>query len=67
MCYEWINVHTQGKVSGGSDDYGAIVGRETDITFRDCTADVTVDGEPFEYLSYRQHTCTYIVQVDRSI
>lgn len=54
MCYEWINVHTQGKVSGGSDDYGAIVGRETDITFRDCTADVTVDGEPFEYLSYRQ-------------
>lgn len=54
MCGEWINVHTQGKVSGGGEDYGAIVGRETDITFRDCTADVTVDGEPFEYLSYRQ-------------
>lgn len=54
MCGEWSNVHTQGKVSGGSDDYGAIVGRETDINFKNCTADVTVDGEPFEYLSYRQ-------------
>lgn len=54
MCYEWVNVHTQGMVSGGNDDYGAIVGREADITFRDCSADVTVDGEPFEYLSYRQ-------------
>lgn len=54
MCGEWSNVHTQGKVSGGNDDYGAIVGRETDITFKNCTSDVTVDGEPFEYLSYRQ-------------
>lgn len=54
MCGEWNNVHTQGTVSGGSEDYGAIVGREADITFRDCTADVTVDGELFEYLSYRQ-------------
>lgn len=54
MCSEWKNVHTQGKVSGGYDDYGAIVGREADITFKNCTADVTVDGKPFEYLSYRQ-------------
>lgn len=54
MCGEWGNVYTQGKVCGGNEDYGAIVGRETDITFRDCTADVTVDGESFEYLSYRQ-------------
>lgn len=54
MCGEWSNVHTQGKVSGGNDDYGAIVGRETDITFKNCTSDVTVDGKPFEYLSYRQ-------------
>ena len=50
----WTNVHTQGKVSGGGDDYGAIIGREASITFRDCSADVTVDGKPFEYLSYRQ-------------
>ncbi|MBP5361995.1 MAG: hypothetical protein J6Y71_03060 [Ruminococcus sp.] len=50
----WTNVRTQGKVSGGTEDYGAIVGRETSITFKNCVSDVTVDGKPFEYLSYRQ-------------
>ncbi len=50
----WENVHVQGKVRGGDDDYAAIVGREGDITFKNCSADVTVNGEPFEYLSYRQ-------------
>ncbi len=51
---EWKNVHVSGTVSGGSDDYATIVGREADITFTDCSADVTVNGEPFEYFSYRQ-------------
>lgn len=50
----WENVHVSGTVSGGSDDYAAIVGREASITFTDCSADVTIDGEPFEYFSYRQ-------------
>ena len=50
----WTNVRTHGKVSGGSDDYGAIIGREASITFKNCLSDVTVDGAPFEYLSYRQ-------------
>lgn len=50
----WENVHVSGKVSGGSDDYGAIIGREAGTAFKNCSADVTVDGEPFEYLSYRQ-------------
>lgn len=51
---EWENVNVSGTVDGGSDDYAAIVGRETSITFTDCSADVTVNGEPFEYFSYRQ-------------
>lgn len=51
---EWKNVHVSGKVSGGSDDYATIIGREADITFTDCSADVEVNGEPFEYFSYRQ-------------
>ena len=50
----WENVHVSGTVSGGTDDYAAIIGREADITFKDCSADVTIDGEPFEYFSYRQ-------------
>ncbi|MBQ4534401.1 MAG: hypothetical protein IJA18_04300 [Ruminococcus sp.] len=54
QSYEWKNISVQGKVSGGTDDYGAIVGREAYMTLTGCTADVTVDGEPFEYLSYNQ-------------
>lgn len=50
----WTNVRAQGRVMGGSEDYGAIIGRETSITFKNCAADVTVDGKPFDYLSYRQ-------------
>lgn len=50
----WTNINVSGKVSGGSEDYGAIIGREAGTTFKNCTADVTVDGESFEYLSYRQ-------------
>lgn len=47
------NVSVSGTVSGGSDDYAAVIGREGDIIFKDCSTDVTVDGEPFEYLSYK--------------
>lgn len=50
----WENISVSGTVKGGSDDYAAIIGREADITFKNCTADVMVNGEPFEYLSYRQ-------------
>lgn len=50
----WKNVYTQGEVIGGREDYGTIVGRETDITFENCSSDATVNGEKFEYLSYRQ-------------
>ena len=50
----WTNVYTQGKVDGGGRDYGAIIGRESSISFKDCSADVTVDGKPFKYFSYKQ-------------
>lgn len=54
MSDVWEDIHVSGRVSGGIDDYGAIIGREAGTTFKDCSAEVTVDGEPFEYLSYRQ-------------
>ena len=50
----WENISVSGKVNGGSDDYASIVGRESAITFKDCSYDVTVNGETFEYPSYRQ-------------
>lgn len=50
----WENVHVNGTVMGGSSDYGAIIGREAGTTFKDCSADVYVNGEKTEYFSYRQ-------------
>ena len=51
---EWKNVYVHGNVTGGADDYGAIVGRETSISFTDCTAKVLVNQQPFPWFSYRQ-------------
>ncbi|MCQ2531242.1 MAG: hypothetical protein MJ093_00875 [Saccharofermentans sp.] len=51
----WENVHVQGQVVYGSEDHGGIVGRETNITFEDCTASVVMDGEEYDYLSFRQY------------
>lgn len=50
----WSNVYVQGKISGGGKDYGAIIGREGGISFKGCSADVTVGGEPFKYFSYKK-------------
>ncbi len=50
----WDNVYTEGIIEGGGNDYGGIVGRETNIKFTDCTADVKANGDPFPYFSYRQ-------------
>lgn len=56
IYYEGIfeNVSVSGYITGGDDDYGAVIGREADIKFKDCSADVTANGEPFEYLSYKE-------------
>ncbi|MBP3792549.1 MAG: hypothetical protein ILA24_00735 [Ruminococcus sp.] len=50
----WSNVYVQGKVSGGGKDYGAIIGREASIAFKKCSADVTMNGKPLEYFSFKQ-------------
>ena len=48
------NVSVQGKVSGGGNDFGAIIGREGGLAFKGCSANVTADGKPFKYFSYKQ-------------
>lgn len=53
---EWKNVHVSGKVTG--NEYCGTVAGEGDyyfcVPFNDCTADVEVNGEPFEYLTYNE-------------
>jgi len=52
----WENVYAEGIVEGGSDDYGAIIGREANISFENCSMKVTANGRKFNYESYRQMT-----------
>lgn len=52
ICGKWTNVHVSGKISASGTDYGAIIGREAGMNFGDCSCDVTVNGEPFEYFTY---------------
>ena len=52
--YRWENVNVQGEIVCPEDDYGAIIGRETVTLFVDCDIDVTVNGEPFGYNSYKE-------------
>lgn len=51
---EWKNVYVSGKITA-YNAYGAIAGFGDHYwfaPFTDCTADVTINGEPFEYLTY---------------
>lgn len=53
MSSNWHDIHVSGKVTAtGANDYGTIVGREAGLSFKNCTYDVTVNGEPFDYPSY---------------
>lgn len=53
---EWYNIHVSGSIATDAlADYGAIGGRTPHLTFRDCTADVTVNGQPFSYLTWQQY------------
>ena len=56
MADTWENVHVSGKISGAYEDYGGIVGREAGMNFVDCSADVEINGEKSDYLSYRLKT-----------
>ena len=53
---EWRNISVSGRITtSASADYGAIGGRTPDIEFIDCYADVTVNGQPFEYFTWQQY------------
>ena len=52
----WENVQAIGIVTGGDEDYGGLVGRETGITFKDCHTKTKVNGEESPWFSYRQRT-----------
>ncbi|MBP8592914.1 MAG: hypothetical protein KBI35_00605 [Ruminococcus sp.] len=56
MTNTWENVHVSGKISGAFEDYGGIVGREASLNFVNCSADVEINGEKSDFLSYRQKT-----------
>ncbi len=52
----WENITlTDCTVNGSSTDTGSVIGREAATAFKGCAVNnVTVNGEPFEYFSYRQ-------------
>ncbi|MBQ8961703.1 MAG: hypothetical protein IJ071_10910 [Ruminococcus sp.] len=58
MTDTWENVHVSGKITGAYDDYGGIVGREASLNFVNCFADVEINGEKSDFLSYRQKVIT---------
>jgi len=47
------NIHVSGKITAQGDDYGGIIGREAGTNFVNCSADVEINGEKADYLSYR--------------
>ena len=49
----WSNVHVQGEVKGDDGKSGSLAGYETELRFENCTHDVIVNGEKFDYCSYR--------------
>lgn len=53
------NCHVSGEVYG--DDAGSLHGHSTSNDIYDCTADVTVNGEAFEFLTYNEKAISEIV------
>ncbi len=51
----WRNIHVQGAImTEAKEGYGAIGGRTPDIEFDNCNADVTVNGDEFNYLNWQE-------------
>lgn len=51
----WSGISVSGEITSRfSEDCGAVIGREAGTSFKDCTADCTLNGVPISYLSYRQ-------------
>ena len=56
---KWENVHAQGNISTGvSSKEGGLAGWITSLSFKDCSADFTLNGgsEVYHYLSYQEKT-----------
>ncbi|MBO4876927.1 MAG: hypothetical protein J5501_02845 [Ruminococcus sp.] len=61
----WENITVSGKIKTDSSvDYGAIGGRTPDLKFVGCSADVTVNGEEFNYFSWQEYADTHNVHED---
>lgn len=56
------NCHVSGTVEG--NDAGSLIGHDAHSVILDCTADVTVNGEPFEFLTYNDYARSLIVIED---
>lgn len=50
---DWHDLNVSGKITAPGGSCGAIIGTEAYMSFPNCSADVTVNGEPFEYFSSR--------------
>ena len=59
ICGVYENCHVSGQVSGSQA--GSMLGYEANCTIRSCTADVTVNGELFEFLSWNEKEKSEIV------
>ncbi len=53
---ELTNVNVSGEITDAYGEVGSMVGREVDIYSDNCTADVTVNGEKYEYFTQRLKT-----------
>ena len=54
--HTWRNIHVQGSIiTEAKDGYGAIGGRTPGIGFDNCNADVTVNGDDFNYLDWQDY------------
>lgn len=49
----WKNVTVQGEMRDLSNKYGSLVGWDAGVSYIDCSADVTYDGEPVDFFSYQ--------------
>lgn len=59
---EYLNCHAEGTVRGNMA--GSLIGYEASITMKDCSADVLVNGELFDFLSWNEKEKSEIIIED---
>lgn len=50
----WRNVYVSGDINTNANEIGAILGWQAHMSLVDCSSDVRVNGEPYEYASYQE-------------